>query len=36
MVPTRLEDLLEIEAIRQLKMRYCLGLDGKDWKLYRS
>ena len=36
MVPTRLEDLLEIEAIRQLKMRYCLGLDSKDWELYRS
>jgi len=35
-VPSRVEDLLEIEAIRQLKVRYCLGLDSKDWTLYRS
>lgn len=33
---SRIEDLVEIEAIRQLKMRYCLGLDSKDWALYRS
>ena len=32
----RLEDLLEIEAIRHLKVRYCLGVDGKDWALFRS
>ncbi len=36
MVLSRIEDLVEIEAIRQLKMRYCLGLDSKDWALYRS
>ena len=33
---TRLEDLLELEAIRTLKMHYCLGVDTKDWSLYRS
>jgi hypothetical protein len=33
---TRLEDLVEIEAIKQLKARYCLGVDGKDWGLFRS
>jgi len=32
----RVEDLLEIEAIKQLKARYCLGVDGKDWPLFRS
>jgi hypothetical protein len=32
----RPEDLVEIEAIRQLKVRYCLGVDGKDWALFRS
>jgi SnoaL-like domain len=32
----RIDDLVEIEAIRQLKVRYCLALDGKDWTLYRS
>ena len=36
MVLSRIDDLVEIEAIRQLKMRYCLGLDSKDWALYRS
>ena len=36
MVVSRIEDLVEIEAIRQLKMRYCLGLDSKHWTLYRS
>jgi hypothetical protein len=35
-VVSRIEDLVEIEAIRQLKVRYCLGLDSKDWTLYRS
>jgi len=32
----RVEDLVEIEAIRQLKLRYCLGVDGKDWELFRA
>lgn len=32
----RIDDLVEIEAIRQLKVRYCLALDSKDWPLYRS
>jgi hypothetical protein len=32
---SRIEDLVEIEAIRQLKVRYCLALDSKDWTLYR-
>lgn len=36
MDPSRIEDLVEIEAIRGLKLRYCLGLDSKDWVLYRS
>jgi hypothetical protein len=36
MAVPRIEDLVEIEAIRQLKVRYCLGLDSKDWTLYRS
>jgi hypothetical protein len=35
-VVSRVEDLLEIEAIRQLKVRYCLGVDSKDWTVYRS
>jgi hypothetical protein len=33
---SRIGDLVEIEAIRQLKVRYCLALDSKDWTLYRS
>jgi hypothetical protein len=32
----RVQDLVEIEAIRRLKARYCLGVDGKDWALFRS
>lgn len=30
------EDLVEIEQIRQLKARYCLAVDSKDWEMYRS
>jgi len=33
---SRIEDLLEIEAIKQLKARYCLAVDSKDWPLFRS
>jgi hypothetical protein len=33
---SRVEDLLEIEAIRSLKARYCLAVDSKDWALFRS
>jgi len=33
---SRVEDLLDIEAIRHLKARYCLGVDSKDWQLFRS
>ena len=36
MAVERVEDLLEIEAIRCLKARYCLGVDSKDWPLFRS
>ena len=28
--------LLEIEAIKQLKARYCRHLDTKDWQAWRS
>ena len=28
--------LLEIEAIKQLKARYCRYLDTKDWQAWRS
>lgn len=30
------EHLLHIEEIRQLKAWYCIGVDSKDWQLYRS
>ena len=29
-------DLLEIEAIKQLKARYCRYLDTKDWQMWRG
>jgi hypothetical protein len=28
--------LLEIEAIKQLKARYCRYLDTKDWQMWRG
>lgn len=31
-----IEELLQIEQIRQLKTLYCLAVDSKDWELYRS
>jgi hypothetical protein len=31
-----LQDLLDIEAIRCLKARYCLLLDAHEWDLYRE
>ncbi len=36
MAPTTLEELLAIEAIRQLKARYCLTCDSHDWVGYRA
>jgi SnoaL-like domain len=34
--PHTLDDLLAIEAIRQLKARYCLTCDSHDWDGYRA
>jgi SnoaL-like domain len=36
MEPTTLDELLAIEAIRQLKARYCLTCDSHDWEGYRA
>jgi SnoaL-like domain len=33
---TSAQELLEIEAIRQLKARYCLVVDAQDWARYRD
>jgi hypothetical protein len=32
----RVQELLEIEAIRNLKARYCLACDSHDWEAYRA
>jgi hypothetical protein len=34
--PTSVEDLLDIEAIKQLKAQYCLRLDLKRWDEWRE
>lgn len=34
--PAPVTDLLQIEAIKQLKARYCRYLDTKDWDSWRS
>ena len=34
--PRGIEDLYEVEAIKQLKARYCRYLDTKDWDTWRT